>query len=183
MPSQPAPVPPDDLSRKLTVARPDHDQSLPHIGLVGAPTRSSSPARRPREVHAHRHARAAGRRAPPHRHDFEEMFTVLTAKSGDLPRRDAHRPRRETSTCRPTPRTRFTNAADTPSRLLCMCAPSGQEEFFTLVGQPVATRTEAPPPLDAGARAPSSPSRGRSRPSTRPNCFRRPARNKGREPR
>jgi Cupin domain len=47
----------------------------------------------------------------------------------------------------------FTNAADTPSRLLCMCAPSGQEEFFTLVGQPVATRTEAPPPLDAGARA------------------------------
>ena len=35
MPSQPAPVPPDDLSRKLTVARPDHDQSLPHLGLVG----------------------------------------------------------------------------------------------------------------------------------------------------
>jgi hypothetical protein len=25
------------------------------------------------------------------------------------------------------------------------------EEFFTLVGQPVATRTEAPPPLDADA--------------------------------
>ena len=35
MPSPPAPVPPDDLSRELTVARPDHDQSLPHIGLVG----------------------------------------------------------------------------------------------------------------------------------------------------
>jgi acetyl esterase/lipase len=34
-----------------------------------------------------------------------------------------------------------------------MCAPAGQEEFFTLVGQPVATRTQAPPPLDAGARA------------------------------
>ena len=41
----------------------------------------------------------------------------------------------------------FTNASDTPSRLLCMCAPAGQEEFFTLVGQPVATRTEAPPSL------------------------------------
>jgi hypothetical protein len=37
--------------------------------------------------------------------------------------------------------------------LLCLCAPSGQEEFFTLVGQPVATRTEAPPPLDADAQA------------------------------
>jgi hypothetical protein len=35
MPSPPAPIPPDDLSRELTVARPDHDQSLPHIGLVG----------------------------------------------------------------------------------------------------------------------------------------------------
>ena len=34
-----------------------------------------------------------------------------------------------------------------------MCAPSGQEEFFTLVGQPVATRTGAPPPLDADAQA------------------------------
>ena len=34
-----------------------------------------------------------------------------------------------------------------------MCAPSGQEEFFTLVGQPVTTRTEAPPPLDAGSQA------------------------------
>jgi hypothetical protein len=34
-----------------------------------------------------------------------------------------------------------------------MCAPSGQEEFFTLVGQPVASRTEAPPPLDADAQA------------------------------
>jgi hypothetical protein len=34
-----------------------------------------------------------------------------------------------------------------------MCAPSGQEEFFLLVGQPVATRTEAPPKLDAGAQA------------------------------
>jgi len=30
MPSRPAPVPPDDLSRKLTVARPDRDQSLRH---------------------------------------------------------------------------------------------------------------------------------------------------------
>jgi hypothetical protein len=47
----------------------------------------------------------------------------------------------------------FTNAGDTPSRLLCLCAPSGQEEFFSLVGQPVATRTEAPPPLGAEAQA------------------------------
>jgi hypothetical protein len=47
----------------------------------------------------------------------------------------------------------FTNASGTPSRLLCMCAPAGQEEFFTLVGQPVATRTGAPPPLSPDAQA------------------------------
>jgi uncharacterized cupin superfamily protein len=47
----------------------------------------------------------------------------------------------------------FTNAGDTPSRLLCMCAPAGQEEFFTLVGQPVEARTQAPPPLDTAAQA------------------------------
>jgi glyoxylate utilization-related uncharacterized protein len=41
----------------------------------------------------------------------------------------------------------FTNASDTPSRLLCLCAPAGQDEFFALVGQPVGTRTEAPPQL------------------------------------
>ena len=78
----------------------------------------------------------------------------------------------------------FTNATGTPSRLLCLCAPAGQEEFFTLVGQPVATRT-------AGAAAARRRRAGglhrqvaeRSPPSTRPNCCRRPARSKGRVPR
>jgi hypothetical protein len=35
VPGHPEPVPPDDLTRALTVARPDQDQHLPHIGLVG----------------------------------------------------------------------------------------------------------------------------------------------------
>ena len=85
---------------------------------------------------------------PPHRHDFEEMFTVL---EGEVRRRSAGRrwscaPGRP-STC---PRTRRTRSP-TPAphrRGCCACArPSGQEEFFTLVGQPVTTRTEPPAPL------------------------------------
>ena len=44
-------------------------------------------------------------------------------------------------------------AGEGPSRLLCLCAPAGQDEFFTLVGQPVATRTSPPPPLDPTAQA------------------------------
>jgi len=32
--------------------------------------------------------------------------------------------------------------------MLCICSPSGQEEFFKEVGIPVATRTTPPPKLD-----------------------------------
>jgi mannose-6-phosphate isomerase-like protein (cupin superfamily) len=155
MSGQPAPVPSDDLSRRLTVARPDEDHSLPHIGLVGdtytilVPGRDTD-GKTPSSTCTSR--RAAGR--PPHRHDFEEMFTVLhgqvqvtfrgqtiTARAGETINVPANAPHS------------FTKAAGTPSRLLCLCAPAGQEEFFTLVGQPVATRTEAPPPLDPDGQA------------------------------
>lgn len=30
-----SPIPPDDLQRKLAIARPDEDEKLPHIALVG----------------------------------------------------------------------------------------------------------------------------------------------------
>ena len=154
MPSQTAPVPPDDLSRKLTVARPDRDQSLPHLGLVGDTytilVTGEDTAGKYTLIDMYV---PPGGGPPPHRHDFEEMFTVLdgevlvtfrgetlVARAGETINVPANAPHS------------FTNAAATPSRLLCMCAPSGQEEFFTLVGQPVATRTQAPPPLDAAAR-------------------------------
>ena len=41
----------------------------------------------------------------------------------------------------------FRNASSGPVRLLCICSPAGQEEFFMQVGVPVATRTTAPPKL------------------------------------
>jgi quercetin dioxygenase-like cupin family protein len=78
MPSQPTPVPPDDLSRELTVARPDHDQSLPHIGLVGDTytilVTGEDTAGKYTLIDMHV---PPGGGPPPHRHDFEEMFTVL----------------------------------------------------------------------------------------------------------
>ncbi|MGH3248603.1 MAG: cupin domain-containing protein, partial [Trebonia sp.] len=149
------PVPPDDLSRHLTVARPDRDQSLPHIGLVGDTytilVTGEETAGKYTLIDMHV---PPGGGPPPHRHDFEEMFTVLDgevqvtfrgevliARAGETVSVPANAPHA------------FTNATGMPSRLLCLCAPAGQEEFFTLVGQPVATRTEAPPPLDAGAQA------------------------------
>jgi quercetin dioxygenase-like cupin family protein len=155
MPSQTDPVPPDDLSRELTIARPDEDQSLPHIGLVGDTytilVAGQDTAGKYTLIDMHV---PPGGGPPPHRHDFEEMFTVLdgevqatfrgqtiTVRAGETINVPANAPHS------------FTNAMDTPSRLLCMCAPAGQEEFFTLVGQPVTTRTQAPPPLSPDAQA------------------------------
>jgi quercetin dioxygenase-like cupin family protein len=155
MPDQPDPIPSDDLSRGLTVARPDQDQGLRHIGLVGDTytilVAGQDTAGKYTLIDMHV---PPGGGPPPHRHDFEEMFTVLdgevlvtfrgqtiVARAGETINVPANAPHS------------FTNASGTPSRLLCLCAPAGQEEFFTLVGQPVATRTEAPPPLSADEQA------------------------------
>jgi quercetin dioxygenase-like cupin family protein len=155
LPDQPTPVPPDDLTRKLTVARPDEDQSLPHIGLVGDTytilVAGQDTAGKYTLIDMHVPPKGG---PPPHRHDFEEMFTVLdgevqatfrgqtmTVRAGETINVPANAPHA------------FTNATGEPARLLCLCAPAGQDEFFTLVGQPVATRTEAPPPLSADEQA------------------------------
>jgi len=78
MPGQPASVPPDDLSRELIVARPDNDQSLPHLGLVGDTytilVTGKETAGKYTLIDMHV---PPGGGPPPHRHDFEEMFTVL----------------------------------------------------------------------------------------------------------
>ncbi len=47
----------------------------------------------------------------------------------------------------------FTNVSALPARLLCLCSPAGLEEFFLAIGQPVATRTTPPPPLDDAGEA------------------------------
>ena len=68
---------------QLTVARPDEDQSLPHIGLVGdtytilVTGRDTEGKYTLIDMHV-----PPGGGPPPHRHDFEEMFTVLDGESG-----------------------------------------------------------------------------------------------------
>jgi hypothetical protein len=42
---------------------------------------------------------------------------------------------------------------DRALRLLCMCTPSGQEEFFTAVGDPVDSRTAPPRKLSKAEQA------------------------------
>lgn len=150
-----APIPDDDLQRKLATARPDVDQSLPHVGVAGDTytilLSGDDTAGRFCLIDMHV---PPGGGPPPHRHDFEETFTVLdgeieltfrgetsVAHSGETVNIPANAPHQ------------FTNASSEPARLLCICSPAGQEDFFLAVGQLVETRTTPPPPLDEEARA------------------------------
>jgi mannose-6-phosphate isomerase-like protein (cupin superfamily) len=73
-----SPLPPDDLSRNLTIARPNADQSLLHIGLVGDTytVLISGKDTAGKYCLFDMHVSPCGGPSP-HRHDFEEMFSIL----------------------------------------------------------------------------------------------------------
>jgi quercetin dioxygenase-like cupin family protein len=147
-------IPPDDLRRSLVAARPNK-QNLPHIGLVGDTytilLAGKDTAGRFCLIDMHI---PPGGGPPPHRHNFEESFIILegeieatfrgmksAARAGETVHIPANAPHQ------------FQNKSDRSARLLCICSPAGQEEFFAQVGVPVATRTTAPPKLDKTAQA------------------------------
>src|SRR5450631_3549460 len=71
-------VPPDDLRRPLALARPNDDQTLPHLGVVG----DTYTILLTGKDTAGRYCLIdmlipPGGGPPPHRHDFEESFTAL----------------------------------------------------------------------------------------------------------
>jgi quercetin dioxygenase-like cupin family protein len=91
---------------------------------------------------------------PPHRHDFEEMFTILDGEIEFTFRGETQRAGAGSTVNIPANAPHaFKNMSDKPARLLCMCLPSGQEEFFLAVGDPVDSRTAPPPQLSNAERA------------------------------
>lgn len=152
--SQPSPIPPDDASRELAIARPSDDEGrLPRVSLAGDTytilLTGEDTAGRFTLIDMHV---PPGGGPPPHRHDFEETFSVLegeievtfrgekaVVRAGEHVNVPANAPHA------------FTNAADRPARLLCTCSPPGQEEFFIAVGDPATSRTAPPPALDDAA--------------------------------
>jgi quercetin dioxygenase-like cupin family protein len=149
------PIPPDDSQRKAAVVRPNEDQNLPHLGVVGDTytilVRGADTNGRYCLIDMYV---PPGGGPPPHRHDFEESFTLLEgevevtfrgeksiARTGDTLNIPANAPHQ------------FHNASDRPARLLCFCSPAGQDEFFMEVGVPVASRTATPPKLTAAEQA------------------------------
>jgi len=148
-------IPPDDLQRNLTLARPNDDENLPHIGLVGDTYTILVSGKNT----AGRYCLIdmfvpSGGGPPPHRHDFEEMFTILEGEI-EVTFRGAKSVVRagETANIPANAPHQFHNKSERPVRLLCMCSPAGQEEFFRSVGVPVASRTAPPPKLDQAAQS------------------------------
>ncbi len=142
-------IPPDDPNRSLTVADPDSSK-VRHVAVVGD-TYSILVSG----------AETAGRYClidmivpdgggpPPHRHDFEEMFTLLegeleftfrgkttTVRAGSTVNIPANAPHG------------FKNASGGPVHMLCLAAPAGLDEFFLEVGDPLEDRTSRPLKLD-----------------------------------
>jgi quercetin dioxygenase-like cupin family protein len=146
-------IPADDLRRMLTVARPDADASLTHIGLVGDTytilLSGKDTAGRYCLIDMHV---PPGGGPPPHRHDFEETFMILEGEL-DATFRGAKSVVRagETIHIPANAPHQFHNSSGAAVRMHCICSPAGQEEFFLEVGVPVGSRTEAPPKLDEAA--------------------------------
>jgi quercetin dioxygenase-like cupin family protein len=147
MPTASPTIPPDDPKRNLTLAQPD---KLPHIGLVGGTYTITVTGEQTNgrfcvvDMHI-----PPGGGPPPHRHDFEETFILLegemeatfrgkksTVRAGDTLNIPSNAPHQ------------FQNVSTRQVRMLCICAPAGQERFFTEVGVQVATRTTPPPKLN-----------------------------------
>lgn len=141
-------IPPDDLSRKLSVINPD-DPKLRHVAVVGDTytillSGAQTNGRYCLIDMSVPHCGGPG----PHRHDFEEMFTLLegeieftfrgeksVVKAGMTVNIPANAPHF------------FSNIEGKRAHLLCMCTPAGQEEFFMAIGSPVASRTTPAPTL------------------------------------
>ena len=148
-------LPPDDLKRNLTIAKQNEDGNLPHIGLVGDTYTILLSGKDTAEKYCliDMHIPPGGG-PPPHRHDFEESFIVLEGEIETVFRGEKAKVRTgETVNIPANAPHQFQNKSDQPVRLLCICAPAGQEEFFMEVGVPVATRTTPPPKLSEAEQA------------------------------
>ncbi|GAA4919890.1 cupin domain-containing protein [Streptomonospora salina] len=134
----PPPIPPDDPQRRLTVAHPESD-GLQRVALAGGRYTILVPGARTGGRYCLIDMRIPpGGGPPPHRHDFEEMFTVVYGRIRFTFRgEDVSVGAGETVNIPANAPHFFRNAAPEPARMLCMCTPAGQDEFFLQVGSPI----------------------------------------------
>src|SRR3569833_1845068 len=141
-----AAITPDDLARRLALAHPD-DPAARHVSVAGGTYTVLVSG----EQSGGRYALIdmlvpAGGGPPPHRHDFEEMFTILEGEIELTFRGKSHTVSAGSTVNVPaTAPHAFKNVSGKTARMLCMCTPAGQDEFFLAVGFPVESRTSPPP--------------------------------------
>jgi quercetin dioxygenase-like cupin family protein len=149
-----AEIPADDPTRELTLANPEDPKSR-HISVAGGTyTILVSGKETGGRYTLIDMLVPPGGGPPPHRHDFEEMFTILDGEIELTFRGGTHRASAGSTVNVPANAPHaFRNVSDKPARMLCMCTPAGQEEFFMAVGDPVGSRTAPPPKLSDAERA------------------------------
>jgi quercetin dioxygenase-like cupin family protein len=143
-----ATIPPDDPNLTLSVVDPD-DPKLRHLAVVGDTyTILLSGADTGNRYCLIDMLVPDGGGPPPHRHDFEEMFTLLEGEIEFTFRGESRTVAAGATVNIPSnaPHS-FRNKSGKTARLLCTCAPAGQEEFFMEVGVPVESRTAPAPKL------------------------------------
>jgi quercetin dioxygenase-like cupin family protein len=147
-PQSQSPIPDDDPSRSLVVTS-LNDEGAIHLSLAGDTYTLlvTGEQTNGRYCLIDMHIPTGGG-PPPHRHNFEEMFTLIegsvdftfrgettTVSAGSTVNIPANAPHS------------FRNTSGTSVRMLCMCAPAGQDAFFQRLGDPVDSSTAPPPPL------------------------------------
>ena len=139
-------IPADDPNRRLTVADPD-GAGVRHVFVAGGTyTILVSGAQTAGRYCLVDMLVPAGGGPPPHRHDFEEMFTLLEGELEFTFRGHAQMVRAGTTLNIPANAPHmFKNKSGRTARLLCMCTPAGQDEFFMAVGFPLDSRTSPAP--------------------------------------
>jgi quercetin dioxygenase-like cupin family protein len=147
-------IPADDPRRNLVVENADNSNAR-HLAVVGDTytilLSGTDTAGRFTVIDMHV---PPGGGPPPHRHDFEESFILLDGELQAIFRGEKRIVRAGETIHIPanTPH-QFHNASSKPVRMLCICSPAGQEEFFQEIGVPVATRTTPPPKVDVAQEA------------------------------
>jgi mannose-6-phosphate isomerase-like protein (cupin superfamily) len=141
-------IPADDPRRRLSLVDAD-DPTLQHVAVVGDTYTILLSGKETAGRYCLIDMQVPICGGPgPHRHDFEEMFHILegeieftfrgekrVAGAGQTINIPANAPHF------------FTNTSGIQARMLCMCTPAGQEEFFLAIGERVESRTTAAPEL------------------------------------
>jgi quercetin dioxygenase-like cupin family protein len=141
-------IPADDPTRTLTVVNPDQPD-MQFLSLAGDTYAMLIGGEQTHGRYCLIEMRVPdGGGPPPHRHDFEEMFTILEGEIQFNFRGDTTTVKAGTTVNIPANAPHFfKNVSGAVARMLCMCTPAGQEEYFLKVGDLVPNRDSPPPDL------------------------------------